>query len=160
MPASADFRPTIVIDSREQTPLAFNRLASVVAGLDTGDYSIRGLETLFGIERKTVPDLVASVTTGRERFERELARLRGHRFKRLLVVGCPGEIAAQHYRGNTSPKSVLHTLAAFEVRYDLPVVFEPTPETAAARIESWAFWFTRECLKTADAIRDGCANVN
>ena len=44
----ADFdtasKPTIVIDSREQTPLIFTRLASEVRGLPTGDYSIKGLE--------------------------------------------------------------------------------------------------------------------
>ena len=39
------------------------------------------------------------------------------------------------------------TLAAFEVRYDVPVVFRPSSELAAAQIERWAFWFTREVVE-------------
>ena len=47
------------------------------------------------IERKTVSDLVGScMGENRERFERELHRLRGYRFKRLLVVGSEAEILA------------------------------------------------------------------
>jgi ERCC4-type nuclease len=50
--------PVLVIDSREQAPLAFERLESVRGTLRTGDYSVRGLEDLFSVERKTVADLV------------------------------------------------------------------------------------------------------
>ena len=57
----------------------------------------------------------------RERFERELHRLRGFRFKRLLVVGTEEEIYQGRYRSAITPKAVMATLGAFEVRYDLPV---------------------------------------
>jgi ERCC4-type nuclease len=55
----ADYQPVLVVDSREQEPLTFSRLHSVRGTLQTGDYSIRGLEELFSIERKSIPDLVA-----------------------------------------------------------------------------------------------------
>jgi DNA excision repair protein ERCC-4 len=58
----------------------------------------------------------------RARFERELHRLRGYRFKRLLVVGSEAEILAGQYHSDIKPNAVLATLCAFEVRYDLPVV--------------------------------------
>lgn len=152
----ADLRPTIVVDSREQTPLIFRRLPSVVGGLTSGDYSVRGLEDLFAVERKSIPDLVGCcVGENRERFERELHRLRGCRFKRLLVVGRREDIEAGAYRSRIAPEAVLHSLAAWEVRFDVPVVFCPTPEAAARQVESWAFWFSREVVQGANDLLRG-----
>jgi DNA excision repair protein ERCC-4 len=134
----ADREPIVVIDTREQTPLPFSRLKTQSGTLISGDYSIAGLEDLFSVERKTVADLVACcVGANRERFERELHRLRGYRFKRLLVVGSEAEILAGNYHSKIMPKAVLATLGAFKVRYDLPVVFVPTAQDAARTIERW-----------------------
>jgi DNA excision repair protein ERCC-4 len=107
-------------------------LASVRGTLQTGDYSVAGLEDLFSIERKTVSDLVGRcLGDNRERFERELHRLRSYRFKRLLVVGSEAEILAGRYHSNIKPNAVLATVFAFEMRYDLPVVFVPTAQAGA-----------------------------
>jgi DNA excision repair protein ERCC-4 len=141
----ADREPVIVVDTREQEPLSFTRLKSVRGTLQTGDYSIGGLEDLFSVERKTVADLVGCcMGDNRERFERELHRLRGYRFKRLLVVGGEAEILAGQYHSNIKPKAVMATLCAFEVRYDIPVVFVPSPEDGARLVERWSFYFARE----------------
>ena len=43
------------------------------------------------------------------------------------------------YHSRIPPKAVLATLAAFEIRYDLPVVFSQTPEEASRLIERWAY---------------------
>jgi DNA excision repair protein ERCC-4 len=95
----SDAKPTIVVDNREQTPLIFTRLASVEGTLYSGDYSVLGLEDLFSVERKSIDDLVGCCTgENRERFERELHRLRGFRFKRLLIIGSRGLIEVQRYR--------------------------------------------------------------
>ncbi len=145
-------QPTLIVDSREQSPLTFRTLPSERGTLQTGDYSVRGCEDLFAIERKSLQDLVGSVTTERGRFERELHRLRGFRFKRLLIVGAEAEIESHRYRGNANPKAVLHSLRAFEVRYDCPVVWQPSPVLAANQVESWAWWFSREVLKAAEGI--------
>ena len=143
----ADRAPVIVIDTREQEPLAFERLTSVPGTLTTGDYSVAGLQDLFSIERKTVADLVGCcMGENRERFERELHRLRGYRFKRLLVVGSEAEILAGQYHSNMKPKAVLASVCAFEVRYDLPVVWAATPGAAARQIERWAFYYAREAV--------------
>lgn len=142
---ATDVEPVIVIDSREQNPLMFSKLAKVAGTLMTGDYSILGLEELFSVERKSIDDLVNCCCTGnRDRFARELHRLRGFRFKRLLVVGSEEAILAARYRSNIKPQAVIATLGAFEIRYDVPVVFKPTPQEAAAQIERWAHWFSRE----------------
>jgi ERCC4-type nuclease len=86
--ALVDCRPKIIIDSREQPPLCFTRLPSIRGTLYSGDYSLAGLEDIFAIERKSVDDLVGCCVAGqRERFEHELHRMRGCRFKRLVIVG-------------------------------------------------------------------------
>jgi hypothetical protein len=64
-----------------------------------------------------------------------------------LIVGTRQTIERGDYRSNVKPASVLHSLAAWEVRYDCPVVFEPDPEAAACRVESWAFWYAREYVE-------------
>ena len=69
-----------MVDTREQEPLIFQRLSSIQGALTAGDYSVAGMEDLFSIERKTVSDLVGCcMGANRERFERELHRLRGYR---------------------------------------------------------------------------------
>jgi DNA excision repair protein ERCC-4 len=149
----ADAEPVIVIDTREQEPLPFSRLKTRGGSLFTGDYSLAGLESLFAIERKSVSDLVGCcVGQNRERFERELHRLRGFRFKRILIVGTEAQILAGQYRSNIKPRAITGTLHAFEVRYDVPVVFCDTPERAARQIERWAFWFAREMVETVNAL--------
>jgi DNA excision repair protein ERCC-4 len=95
------------------------------------------------------------VGQGRERFERELHRLRGFRFKRLLVVGTEADILAGRYHSDIKPLAVMGTIHAFEVRYDLPMVFESTPELAARRVERWAFWFAREMVEVVNDLWRG-----
>jgi DNA excision repair protein ERCC-4 len=152
----ADRAPVIVIDTREQDPLSFERLASVRGTLTTGDYSVAGLQDLFSIERKTVSDLVGCcMGENREQFERELHRLRGYRFKRLLVVGSEAEILAGHYQSNIKPNAVLATVCAFEVRYDLPVVFVSTARAGGRLVERWASYFARETVAAVNNLWRG-----
>jgi DNA excision repair protein ERCC-4 len=157
----ADLRPVIVVDSREQNPLCFNRLQAVPGTLYSGDYSILELEASFAVERKSLTDL-ANCCRGanRERFEHEAQRLRGCRFKRLLVVGTRADIAACHYHSRIAPKAVLATLGAFEVRYDLPVVWAETPEAAAREVERWVWYFAREVVVAANDLLRGSKAKN
>ena len=152
----ADLRPVIVADSREQTPLPISRLQVVRAGLQSGDYSFQGAEHLFAVERKSIDDLVGCCTgESRERFEREMHRLRGFRFKRLLIVGARWMIEGQRYKSKIKPAAVLHSLAAWECRYDLPVVFCEHPAQAAALVEGWVWWFAREMVETTNNLLRG-----
>lgn len=149
----ADAEPIIVVDPREQKPLPFSRLKTQDGTLYSGDYSVAGLEELFSIERKSIPDLVSCcIDSNRERFARECHRLRGFFFKRLLIVGSEEEILRGNFQSNIKPRAVLGTLACFEIRYDLPVVFCETPEKAGRLIEKWVFYYTREHIKAANQL--------
>lgn len=141
--------PTIIVDTREQTPLPFADLPTERRTLPTGDYSVLGFERDFSVERKSVEDLVQSLTHGRDRFSRELQRMRAFDFRRLLIVGTPADLEEHRYRSKASPKAVIASLTAFEVRYSLPVCFRETPEAAAVQVERWATYFLRERLIAA-----------
>lgn len=72
-----------VQDTREQNP--WNLPGAEVDTLPWGDYSIRGCERIFVLERKNIDDLVGCVTRERPRFERELTTLRGFDFAAVIV---------------------------------------------------------------------------
>ena len=57
---------TIIVDTREQTPWEFGFHTTSKRKLDTGDYSIEGLESLFTIERKkSVGEIANNITESR-----------------------------------------------------------------------------------------------
>ena len=137
-------RPTIIIDTREQRPLAFKQLPTLRSTLETGDYSIKGWEKKFTVERKSIPDLVRSVTLDRERFIRELERIIEYEFRRLLIVGSPSTVRAGNYRSRATPKSIFGSIHAFEMRYNLPIVWTEDRYAGGKLIERWAYYYIRE----------------
>ena len=73
-------KPVIAVDTREQLPYLFQGFGHWVGGvvraaLPTGDYSVQGMEALVAMERKSLPDLVLSLTASRARFLRGCERL-------------------------------------------------------------------------------------
>ena len=146
--------PVVVVDTREQTPLPITRLPCMRAALRSGDYSFAGAEEHFAVERKSIEDLIGCCAgENRERFERELHRLRGFHFSRLLVIGSRDQILGHEYRSRIKPASVLGSLHAWEVRYGVPVVFIPTPEEAARMVEAWVWWSARELVLCTNRLR-------
>lgn len=61
----------IIIDSRENNPLKFD-FSSRISKLDFGDYFFTGNNLYF--ERKSLPDFIGTLTSGLERFTKELER--------------------------------------------------------------------------------------
>jgi ERCC4-type nuclease len=121
--------------------------------LATADYSVLGLERLFAVERKSLDDLANSCSgESRQRFERELLRMRSYPFCRLLIVGSEDDIRQAKYHSNVSPQSVIGSLATWEIRFNLPVVFSASADLAARQLERWAFYFAREIILSANSI--------
>jgi len=145
---SEEWKPTIIVDSREQDPLAFS-FPTITDGLSTGDYSIAGLEDDFAVERKSISDLVGSLTSGRDRFMRELQRLQAYPFRRLLIIGTEEEVAQGNWKhSKANPTAILHSLHAIEAR-GIPITYASNPATAASMVERWAFWKVREVIRSA-----------
>ena len=64
----------IIVDTREQHPWEFNKMEKTVAKLDTGDYSLEGLQEFFCIERKcNVSEFANNITE--KRFKDVVERL-------------------------------------------------------------------------------------
>ncbi len=63
---------TFIHDTREQDGYVFPRNAMEERALPVADYSIRGLEGVCRIERKSFADLLQLLTAGRDRFRKEM----------------------------------------------------------------------------------------
>lgn len=125
------------IDSREQLPYQFRTslsqhisFAILKGALPEGDYAAHlvcedGPEATAVIERKSLSDLYGSLTHNRERFERELERLRPYGFKALIVEGDLPAIARGGLRPDSqvNPRSIVASLIAFSQRFNVHVVF-------------------------------------
>ena len=139
----------IVIDTREQAPLPIPRHWFVRGTLHTADYSIMGYESQFAIERKSLQDLVGSLTHGRARFTRELQRLAAFQFKRVLVEAPYSALLCQEFTFSLArPRSIRASVAAFEARYGIPFIFADGRAEATHHVLLWARYWLREQLKT------------
>lgn len=121
----------ILTDTREQSPYAFERYEGTTitpATLQVGDYAPAGLERLCAVERKSLPDLIASLSQGRERFEKEMVR--GQALQRfwLVVEANVMDVRNHGYRSKMQPHAVFQSLAAWEVRYGVRVVWAGSRE--------------------------------
>lgn len=96
-----------VIDTREQWPLDLTPLKTVRGTLATGDYSVRGLEHVIAIERKSLPDLIGCVGQSRARFDREIQRLLAYPCRAIVVEASWADLERGGWRGRISPQAAL-----------------------------------------------------
>jgi DNA excision repair protein ERCC-4 len=156
-------QPPIVIvqDTREQAgwgPLF--QTPHTIGTLSCGDYSVLGLEELISVERKSFPDLLGSLTSGRERFESELKKARHyHRFFVLveaplsaLLVDNFGKLSRAH------PRSIWGTTCVWSTRY-CPFVFGGTRADSARLCEGLLLGYAREFFKKATGMQRAARGV-
>ena len=105
-----------------------------------------GMEDDFSVERKSMSDLLGSLTQERDRFMREIQRLRAYAVRLLLVVGTGAELTRLLTRRRVSCAAIQGSLAALEAR-GIPVAFYPTPERAAERVEAMAVYAWRNKMR-------------
>ena len=115
-------RLVVVIDNREKLPADVSPLKSISGTLQTGDYSLLHLEGTVAIERKSLSDLLSCIGGSRERFERELERLRAFPY-RAVVVECSWEAFQRgDWRSNVSVASAVGSVLAWQLA-GVPFVF-------------------------------------
>ena len=151
--------PIVIVDSREQHAWQFENLPSEPGSLTTGDYSIRGLEHLVAVERKSLDDLLGCVGTDRARFKRELQRLRAYRFRALIVEASHEDIQRGQWRSKVHPNAVAGSLAGWMAQYSLPVMLVGTHAAGAEFCERFLYQAAR-CVaseNTALGIPEPCA---
>lgn len=115
----------IVIDSREQCPFTFAGFGcDVVAGsLSTGDYSLLNLEHQIAIERKSLDDLLGCLTSGRDRFTRELERGRGMAVFAVVVEASWLDLVEGRYRSKMDPTAASASILSMGMRNRVPFYF-------------------------------------
>lgn len=120
----------IAVDTREQRPYTFEGYPAIAAPvkLTSGDYSLVGFEADIAIERKAAGDLIGCLTGERERFFRELERLRGYQAAALVVEAPYSAIAGGEYRSKMNPGAAVQSLIAIMQRYRMPVFFAESRE--------------------------------
>lgn len=112
----ADLSPADVVvqySGAEQLPWDLSPLRMQPAAIQTGDYRLLGGEHLIRIERKSLSDLVACCGVERDRFERELERLRGFPARILLVEASWEDVAAGEWRSKIKPQAVEASLLSW-----------------------------------------------
>lgn len=105
---------TAIVDTREQNPLNLSPLRMVTQGLETGDYSVLGLEHVVRVERKSLEDLIGCVGRDRERFDREVQRLLSYPIRCLVIESSWDEIEFGQWRGKITPEQAIGSLLGWQ----------------------------------------------
>ncbi|GAB6061155.1 hypothetical protein JCM31598_42720 [Desulfonatronum parangueonense] len=116
----------ILRDSREQLGYNFDRFPGVTvhrAALESGDYSLPGLEHIVAVERKELNDLINCLCHDRDRFKRELHRLRPYQLKAVVVEAALEDVARGRYKSQMKPQAALQSCFAFMVKYGVNFIF-------------------------------------
>ncbi len=162
---------TILRDTREQRPLDFSPFPDVteeVATLWPGDYTIKGFEKSFAVERKSVSDLIGTLKGGyvgrssirryESRFDLELEEFERHYNRVFLLIEpdetsiirrCGGDapcdawtqVANHWYQSAIEPTKVFRFVESLEATYGLHPYFAQSREDAAAKIVSAARFY-------------------
>jgi ERCC4-type nuclease len=123
---------TIIVDTREQQPWEFEHYAVAHRKLDTGDYSIEGLENLLGIERKkSVSEFANNITESR--FKDVVMRMSQLKYSFLLLEFDLNDILIYPI-GSTVPKRmwdkikispafILKHILELQLNHNIKVVF-------------------------------------
>jgi ERCC4-type nuclease len=139
----------ITTDTREQLFLDFTKfrgVSSVRGTLKTGDYSIQGYEDQITFERKSVQDLVGTLTSGHTRFLREMERMRSFKAKYILIEHTPDILYNYCAKHGWQRKfnTIIQSLLAYACHYQVRVRFCKDREDMAEYIVKKAREFLKE----------------
>lgn len=145
----------IVVDSREQHPFAFEGYPVEVtpATLATADYSLVGFTDRIGIERKSMQDLIHCLGPDRERFTRELQRLRGFDAACIIVDQPQSVLRLGHYRSAMPAESAWQSVIAFSMRFRVPFWFCDSRADAERVAFDFLRHFHRDRIRELEALR-------
>lgn len=119
------FVGNIIIDTREQLPFKFsNKINTSISKLDFGDYST-GTDSLIAIERKSLGDLRSTLSSGFDRFQREIIRaINKNGYLVILVESKLSNFLYQKGRfGKCSPEFLSHKIRFLSREYGQNIQF-------------------------------------
>lgn len=129
-----------MVDTREQLPLfphGVDGLEIIRKKLDHGDYSIKGFEKYFAIERKMMSDFYSYIGKERKRTVRKMEEFENMidngGFVGLAVEASEDEVFMGFGYSKVSPEAARQSLATFRVRYGVHTYLANDRES----IERW-----------------------
>jgi ERCC4-type nuclease len=149
--ALPDVEIIVCVDSREQHPWIFS-LPTIVGALKTGDYSLQGCGDWIAIERKSIDDLIGCLTTGRDRFTKELERGRRIQNFSVIVEAHYTDILKGNFRSEMNPRAAWGSIIALQERYGIPFYFAGDSVIAGQLCETILTRWWREHLKVFQAV--------
>ena len=144
---------TVIIDSREQFPFDLTPMCSITEGLATGDYSVRGLEEVVAVERKELGDLISCIGPGRERFKRELQRMKAYPERCVVVEATWADLAEGKYRSRLNPESATSTVASWIGQFQVPFMLLGDRESAEKFTGRFLFHAARRWVERAELLK-------
>ena len=142
---------TAIIDTREQTPFDLEPMNVIAETLAVGDYSVAGLESVVAIERKSLPDFVQCCGRERERFQRELDRLRGWPVSAVVLEFNWQSLEQANWRGKLTAGQVQASFAAW-IAQGHRLILGHDPKTAARITRGILFYTARYRFREASAL--------
>lgn len=139
---------TAIVDTREQLPYDLAPLKVERAGLATGDYSVKGLEHLVAIERKSLSDMVGCVGVERERFDAEMQRIMAYPCRALVVEAMWTDIIAGAWRSKVTPQAAQGSLLGWMMA-GVPVFFCDNREEGQRAVARMLFLAARRRWREA-----------
>ena len=101
-----------------------------IGSLPTCAYSLLGHEDFVGVERKTLSDLVACFGVERDRFERELQRMKAMEAACVVVEASQSKLRNGEYRSQLLPGAAWQTIVSFSGKYRVPFLWGETADDA------------------------------
>jgi hypothetical protein len=112
----------VLVDTREQRPWRL-RYPCLPITLDAGDYTIRGAEKRFRIERKGKPSEFARNCGGDwPRFSAALARLRAYTHRAIVCDFTMHDIMAARWPGAITPDVILGRMSEIMCEMQIPIL--------------------------------------
>lgn len=147
----------IVCDTREQAGYKFTDYSDVVAAIDTlttGDYSLAGFTDLVAVERKELSDFINCLTHDRDRFLREVDRLRGYESAALVIESTIEQIRQCQYRAKVDPNTIIQSAFSLMANYRLPIYFAGTRKNGESFVYDFIRHYHRHAIKRYKALAD------
>lgn len=127
-------KPTIIIDTREQTPFTFDGsgFKTVRRNLKTGDYTIKGMESIICFERKgTLDEVYGNLCTDAKERARQLdvfERMQQFPLRFLLVEATVSDLmkfdpAYVSAKVDNAGKELRQQLFHISTYYSLPILY-------------------------------------
>ena len=149
LPAKIDVENlTFVVDTREQIQFDFSPNEAIRATLETGDYSAVGLEKIAVVERKSLSDFVACCGAERDRFQRELNRLKGFSNSLIVIEATWSDLSSENWRSKLTAKQVQASACSWMSQGHI-LAFAGSHEEAAKITKSFLFYVARYRFKEA-----------